>query len=90
MGKARNGFTGLTLLLNLAVLNAQPPETELKIEFTSTTTPRFPTKPWFELSKSRRGFFNISASERYGGFVLLLRKRQSATGPVRSRTRPQD
>jgi hypothetical protein len=32
MGKARNGFTGLTLLLNLAVLDAQPPETELKIE----------------------------------------------------------
>jgi hypothetical protein len=32
MSKARTGFTGLTLLLNLAVLDAQPPETELKIE----------------------------------------------------------
>ena len=32
MSFARNGFTGLTLVLNLAGLGAQPPETGLKIE----------------------------------------------------------
>jgi hypothetical protein len=32
MSSTGNGFTGLTLLLSLAGLEAQPPETELKIE----------------------------------------------------------
>jgi hypothetical protein len=46
MSKTRNGFRGLSLLLSLAGLGAQPRETASGLKSTSTTIRPFPPKRW--------------------------------------------